>query len=100
MVDGSVAAKTAACTCDDRNFVLHSPNSFVCHKCSLGFESYAELLKRLSDELFTFLPERLSVFWIERISAHSLAYGADGHVVRHDMGNVAVLAISAADLVS
>src|SRR5882762_4783119 len=59
-----------------------------------------ECLKRLSDEFFTLLPERLSIVWIERISAHSFADGADRHVVGNDPPDVAVLAVSAANLVS
>ena len=34
------------------------------------------------------------------LSAHSFTYRADGHVLRHDIGDMAVLAISAADLVA
>src|SRR5580704_9167492 len=58
-----------------------------------------ESLKGLSDEFFTFLPKRLSGIWIERVSAHSFTYGADGDVVRNDMADMAVLAISTSDLV-
>src|ERR1700730_2630081 len=58
-----------------------------------------EWLKRLSDQFFTFLPKRLGILWIQRITAHSFAYGTDGHVVRNDIADMAVLAISAADLV-
>src|ERR1700738_2666799 len=57
-------------------------------------------LKRLSDQFLTFLPERLGILWIQRITAHSFADGADGHVVRNDIADVAILAITAADLVS
>src|SRR6266404_1606120 len=58
------------------------------------------MLKRLSDEFFTFVPERLSSFWIERIPAHTFAYRVDGLVIGNDLANVTVLAISAADLTS
>src|ERR1700740_765111 len=57
-------------------------------------------LKRLSDQFFTLLPERLSVFRIECIAAYSFADAADRHVVRHHFANVAVLAIATADFVS
>src|SRR6266852_1932823 len=53
--------------------------------------------KGLSHEFFTFVPERLRRRRIERISAYSFARGADGQVVRHDIADVAVLAISASD---
>jgi AcrR family transcriptional regulator len=41
-----------------------------------------------------------SSVWIERISAYSFAYRADGHAVRNDSADVAVLAIPAANLAS
>src|SRR5437879_307616 len=59
-----------------------------------------ESLKRLSDEFLTLSPERLSIVCIERISAYAFADGADGHVIRHDMADVAILAILAAHFVS
>src|SRR3984957_1482094 len=58
-----------------------------------------ESLKRLSDEFLTFLPERFGIFCIERISTYAFADSGDGRVVRHDLADVAVLAISAANLV-
>src|SRR6266849_746487 len=58
-----------------------------------------EFSKRLSNEFFAFLPKRLSIFRIERISAHSFADGADRHVVGNNPPDVAVLAIPAANLV-
>src|SRR5690349_5915623 len=58
-----------------------------------------EKLKRFSDEFFALLPKRLSIVWIESISAHAFADGGYGRVGRHDLAHVAVLAISAADLV-
>src|SRR3984885_6176463 len=62
--------------------------------------SNPEWLKRLADELFAFPPERLGVVWIKRVSAHSFADGADRCIVRHKLAHMAVLAISAANLVS
>ena len=59
-----------------------------------------ESLKRLSDEFLTFLPERFGIFCIERISTYAFADGGNGRVVRHDLADMAVLAISAANLVS
>src|SRR5260370_23943647 len=56
--------------------------------------------KGLSHEFFTFVPERLRRRRIECISAYSFARGANGHVVRHDIADVAVLAISATDFFS
>src|SRR6266852_6234212 len=56
--------------------------------------------KGLSHEFFTFVPERLRSRRIECISANSFARRADDHVVRHDIADVAVLAISASDFVS
>jgi hypothetical protein len=56
--------------------------------------------ERLSDEFFTFVPERLSSFWIERIPAHTFVYRVDGHVIGNDLANVTALAISATDLTS
>src|SRR6185436_20139398 len=58
------------------------------------------MLKRLSDEFFTLVPERLGSFWIERIPAYTFAYRIDDHVIGNDLANVTVLAISAADLTS
>jgi hypothetical protein len=57
------------------------------------------LVKGLSNQFFTFLPECLGVVWIERITAHAFVY-AHGQAVRHEMAHVAVLAVLAADLVS
>jgi hypothetical protein len=56
------------------------------------------LLERLSDQLFTFLPERLGIARIERILPYSFADSTDGHVVRNNVADVAVLAVTAADL--
>ncbi len=50
------------------------------------------MLKRLSDEFFTFVPERLSSFWIERIPARTFAYRVDGQLIGNDLANVTVLA--------
>ena len=58
------------------------------------------MLKRLSDQFFTFRPERLSGIWIEGIPTDAFAYGADAHMIRNDLADVAVLAISAAELFS
>src|SRR4029077_15602619 len=65
-----------------------------------SFISDEEKLKRLSHHFFAFLPERLSGFNIDCISTHSFADGSDGRIVRHDIANVAVLAISPTDFVS
>src|ERR1700722_7741518 len=54
-------------------------------------------LERLADEFFALLPQRRRIRRIERIPAYSLAYSTDGHVIRHDIAHVAVLAVSAAD---
>src|SRR5581483_1077064 len=56
-------------------------------------------LKRLSDHFFALLPECLSVLWIERVSTHAFGANVEGNVVRHDLANMAILAIPAADLV-
>src|SRR5215831_15031178 len=69
-------------------------------RANWSFQSLHYGLKPLSNEFFTFLPECFSVFWIERVSAHAFANGSDGHGIRNDVANVAVLAISAADFVS
>src|SRR3984893_4492009 len=53
-------------------------------------------LEGLSHHLFTFLPERRGGGGIERISTNAFADSADDHVVRYDMTDVAVLAISSA----
>lgn len=53
------------------------------------------LLERFSDQLFTFLPERLGIARIERIPAYSFADSTDGHVVRNNVADVAVLAVAA-----
>lgn len=58
------------------------------------------MLKRLSDQFFTFRPERLSGIWIEGIPTDAFAYGADAHMIRNDLADVVVLAISAAELFS
>src|SRR5258708_4514628 len=72
---------------------------FIDHSFASGNRNI-ECLKRLSDEFFAFLPKRLSIFRIERISAHSFADGADRHVVGNNPPDVAILAIPAANLVS
>src|SRR5215471_13231040 len=57
-------------------------------------------LERLAHHFFALLPEGLSRLGIERICAHSLTYNADRHVVRDDITDMAVFAISASDFVS
>src|SRR5271156_912444 len=57
-------------------------------------------LKSLSNHFFTLLPKGLGILGVERISADSLAYAGDGHMVRRDRPDMAVLAILAADLLS
>src|SRR6202795_3053833 len=49
---------------------------------------------------FGFLPERLSIVRIERISAYSFAARGDRNVIWHDVTDVAVLAVMSTDLVS
>src|ERR1700758_496799 len=66
-------------------------------RCS--FISDEEKLKRLSHHFFAFLPERLSGFRIDCITAHTFADGGDGRVGRHYLAYVAILAISPADVV-
>src|SRR5262249_46473943 len=66
---------------------------------AICLSSVVRRAKRLSHQFFALLPERLRGRRIERISAHSFAHRADGHVVRHDINDVAVLAISASDFV-
>src|SRR4030095_7568730 len=73
---------------------------FVTVSSPLFWKPGRVVLKRLPDEFFASLPERLSSVRIERILAHTFAYGVDGHVIRNDLADVAVLAVSAADLVS
>src|SRR5580700_7797878 len=58
------------------------------------------MVKRLSDELFTFLPEGLRRVRVERIGPHAFADTADGYVLRDQLADVAVFAIAAADFVS
>src|SRR5580700_4136075 len=58
------------------------------------------MVKRLSDELFTFLPEGLRRVRVERIGPHAFADTADGYVLRDQLPDVAVFAIAAADFVS
>src|ERR1700747_3443726 len=76
-----------------------SVRSVISHLLSLFSHSLTRS-ERLSDQFFTLLPERLSVFRIKCIPAYSFADAADRHVLRHDFANAAVLAISTADLVS
>ena len=78
--------------------VVRVTNTFI-DRSSISIWRNSESLKRLSDEFFTFSPKRLGGVRVERICAHSFAYGTDGHVVRHNLADMAVLAISAADLV-
>src|SRR5215475_9717416 len=59
-----------------------------------------EPLKGFSDQFLTLFPERLSSVRIQSISANSFADGVDRHVVRHDLSDMAILAITAADFVS
>ena len=56
-------------------------------------------LERLSYEFFTLLPKRLGVVWIERIWAYTTGHGLTGYRVGHDLRNVAIFAIFAADLI-
>src|SRR5579864_4528234 len=76
-----------------------SVRSVISHLLSL-LSHLLTRLNGLSDQFFTLLPERLSVFRIECIPAYSFADAADRHVVRHHFANVAVLAIATADFVS
>src|SRR5579864_6747961 len=72
--------------------------SFLLMRCS--FISDEEKLKRLSHHFFAFLPERLSGFRIDCITAHTFADGGDGRIGRHYLAYVAILAISPTDVVS
>jgi hypothetical protein len=56
--------------------------------------------KRLSDQFFTFLPECLGHFRIERISTHSFADAGDGLAIWDDFSDMAVLTILATDFAS
>src|SRR4029077_6951288 len=68
-----------------------------CHK---HFHSSSFLTrKRFSNHFFTFLPERLSSFKIERVAADAFTYAANRHVARHGSRDGAVLAIVPADLI-
>src|SRR5580658_8521645 len=57
-------------------------------------------LKGFSDHFFAPLPERLGIVRIEGVSANAFAAGRYGHVVRYHAADVAILAITAADLLS
>src|SRR6266404_6352200 len=52
-----------------------------------------------SVEFFAFLPECLSIIWIQRVSSDPFATDVERHVVRNNVADVAVFAISATDLV-
>ena len=56
-------------------------------------------LKRLADHLFTFFPELIGSIWIECICSYSFADGGDNCIVADNISDVAVRAISTADLV-
>src|SRR4029077_4958700 len=55
---------------------------------------------RRAHHLLAFIPERLRVIGIQRVSAHALADDADGHVVGNDAADVTVLAVASTDFVS
>jgi hypothetical protein len=57
-------------------------------------------LERFSGHFFSFLPECLGVFRVERITAHTFADRGDSHIIWNYFAYVAVLAILSADLVS
>ena len=59
-----------------------------------------KLQERLPDEFYAFLPKCLSIIWIQRVSSDPFATDVERHVVRNNVADVAVLAISATDLVS
>ena len=59
-----------------------------------------ESLERLSNEFFTSLPQRLGVVCIKSVCTYAFADGSDGHVIRHELADMAVLAISPTDFVS
>src|SRR5260370_30762852 len=73
-----------------------------CHLC-LSFlrflKTTAYLRERLSNEFFASLPKCLSIIWVQRVSSDPLATDVKRHVVRNNVADVAVLAISATDLV-
>src|SRR5260370_18069745 len=74
-----------------------------CHLCLsfLRFLKTASYLReRLSNEFFASLPECLSIIWIHRVSSNPFATDVKRHVVRNNVADVPVLAISATDLVS
>lgn len=52
-------------------------------------------LEGLSNQLFAFIPERLRILRIQCIATNTFT---DGHIVRYDLGHVAVLAVLTADL--
>jgi hypothetical protein len=56
------------------------------------------LLSGLSNQFFAVLPECLGVVWIKRMPVYTFADGANGYVGRNYIADMAVLAISAADL--
>ena len=58
------------------------------------------LLKRFADEFLAFFPECLSVGGIQRVCADAFTNSINGGIVLHQMSDVAVLAVLAADLVS
>src|SRR5215831_4800473 len=65
----------------------------------LGF-ILTEPLKGFSNQFLALFPERLSSVRIQSISTNSFADGVDRHVVRHDLSDMAILAITTADFVS
>src|ERR1700740_3505630 len=54
--------------------------------------------KGLADQLLALLPKRFRVARIQRVAAHSFADRADGHIVRNDLPDVAILAVASSDL--
>src|SRR5215831_18736902 len=54
----------------------------------------------LSNQLLTLLPESLGGFGIECVGANAFADNAQLPVLRHDLADVAVLAITSANLLS
>ena len=68
------------------------------HKQDLSSKSSRCPLETVLHHLLAFLPERLGIFWVERIAPHALADRSDGRLIGNDMSDVAVLAVARADL--
>src|SRR6266481_1504306 len=93
--DGVSSKRTPMCSC---NFDAKIPGANSATEPHLR-RRHVDLRERLPNEFFAFLPECLGIIWIQRVSSDAFAPDVERHVVRNNVADVAVLAISAADLV-